>query len=331
MSSSCSAAERSVVDLAVGNVGLDDGGSVPFDRLVVATGAAPRTLPIIRHGMGGVHVLRTLEDSLALRAALETNQRVVVIGAGWIGAEVAAACRARDLDVTVLEALDAPMVRGLGYELGAWAAELHRAHGVKLLLGVGVVEIEEVEGRVSAVVLGDGTTVPADVLVVAVGVVPSVGWLEGSGLTLDNGVACDASGFASGAEHVLAVGDVARWWNPLFQRDVRVEHWSNAVEQADWAARSLLSGREAAEELSSVPYFWSDQYGKKIQYVGVAGEFAGVVEGGLDEDRFVAIFTSGDRLVGALCVSTPGRMIRYRRLIAEGAGPEAVEAILPAK
>jgi NADPH-dependent 2,4-dienoyl-CoA reductase/sulfur reductase-like enzyme len=142
-------------------------------------------------------------------------------------------------------------------------------------------------------------------------------------------VLCDATGSARGAENVVAVGDVARWYNPLFDRELRVEHWSNAVEQADWAAKTLVHGAGEAGAFSAVPYFWSDQYGRKIQYVGVAGDFAGVVEGDLDQERFVAIFTSGQQLVGALCVSAPGRMIRYRRLIAASVGPEAVEAILP--
>jgi NADPH-dependent 2,4-dienoyl-CoA reductase/sulfur reductase-like enzyme len=153
--------------------------------------------------------------------------------------------------------------------------------------------------------------------------------LGDSGLVVNDGVVCAATGLALGTENVVAVGDVARWYNPLFDRELRVEHWANAVEQADWAAKTLVHGPERAEPFSAVPYFWSDQYGKKIQYVGVAGEFAGVVEGGLDEERFVAIFTSGEQLVGALCVNAAARMIRYRRLIAGRVGPDAVASILP--
>lgn len=317
------------VDLGARLLSLEDGSTVSFEGLVIATGAAPRMLPFVSPKLRGVHVLRTLEESLALRASLERGGEVVVIGAGWIGAEVAAACRARDLHVTVLEALEAPMIRSLGPVLGMWAAELHRSHGVDVRLGTGVSGIIEDDGAIRAVVLADGSEIRADVLVVAVGVAPSTGWLEHSGLRLEDGVVCDATGHAIGADDVVAVGDVARWRNMLFDRDLRVEHWTNAVEQADFAARSLLLGPEHSPLFSSVPFFWSDQYDKKIQYVGTAGEFAEVTEGGLDEERFVATFTFEGQLVGALCVNAPGRMIRYKRLIAEHVGPEAVASILP--
>ncbi len=320
-------AER--LDLERNEVVLADGTSRHFDGLVIATGAAPRTMSIIEKGLRGVYMLRTLADSLALRDALAAASKVVVIGGGWIGGEVAAACRSLNLDVTVIEALAAPMMRSLGVDLGMWAAELHRAHGVDMRLGVGVDAILEDGGKVAGVVLADGSEFPCDVLVVAVGAAPVTDWLEGSGLLLNDGVVCASTGFALSTETVVAVGDVARWHNPLFDRELRVEHWSNAVEQAEWAARSLVHGASSAEPFSAVPYFWSDQYGKKIQYVGVAGDFAGVVEGGLDQDRFVAIFTSGDQLVGALCVNAAPRMIRYRRLIAGKVGPDAVASILP--
>jgi 3-phenylpropionate/trans-cinnamate dioxygenase ferredoxin reductase component len=320
-------AER--LDLERNEVILDDGTSRHFDGLVIATGAKPRTMSIIDPALRGVYLLRTVADSLALQAALAAAAKVVVIGGGWIGGEVAAACRSLDLDVTVIEALRAPMMRSLGPDLGMWAAELHRAHGVDVRLGVGVEAVLADGDQVAGVVLADGSEFACDVLVVAVGAAPVTDWVEGSGLLLNDGVVCAATGFALGTENIVAVGDVARWYNPLFNRELRVEHWSNAVEQADWAAKSLVHGAETAEPFSAVPYFWSDQYGKKIQYVGVAGEFAGVVEGALDAERFVAIFTSGEQLVGALCVNAAPRMIRYRRLIAGGVGPDAVASILP--
>jgi NADPH-dependent 2,4-dienoyl-CoA reductase/sulfur reductase-like enzyme len=320
-------AER--LDLERRQVVLADGGTRHFDGLVIATGAAPRTMSIVDPALRGVFMLRTLGDSLALREGLARASKVVVIGGGWIGGEVAAACRSLDLDVTVIEALAAPMMRSLGPDLGMWAAELHRSHGVDVRLGVGVEAIAAEGDSVAGVVLADGTAFPCDVLVVAVGAAPVTGWLEDSGLVINDGVVCTATGLALGTENVVAVGDVARWYNPLFERELRVEHWANAVEQADWAAKTLVHGPERAEPFSAVPYFWSDQYGKKIQYVGVAGEFAGVVEGGLDEPRFVAIFTSGEQLVGALCVNAAARMIRYRRLIAGRVGPDAVASILP--
>src|SRR5665213_2346336 len=320
-------AER--LDLERHEIILADGASRHFDGLVIATGATPRTMSIIDPSLRGVFMLRTLADSLALREGLAAASKVVVIGGGWIGGEVAAACRSLDLDVTVIEALTAPMMRSLGPDLGMWAAGLHRAHGVDVRLGIGVEAVVADGDNIAGVKLADGTEFPCDVLVVAVGAAPVTDWLEGSGLVINDGVVCAATGLALGTENVVAVGDVARWYNPLFDRELRVEHWANAVEQADWAAKTLVHGAESAEPFSAVPYFWSDQYGKKIQYVGVAGEFAGVVEGGLDEERFVAIFTSGEQLVGALCVNAAARMIRYRRLIAGRVGPDAVASILP--
>ncbi|HEY5274744.1 MAG TPA: FAD-dependent oxidoreductase [Acidimicrobiales bacterium] len=320
-------AER--LDLERHEIILADGASRHFDGLVIATGATPRTMSIIDPSLRGVFMLRTLADSLALRDGLAAASKVVVIGGGWIGGEVAAACRSLDLDVTVIEALTAPMMRSLGPDLGMWAAGLHRAHGVDVRLGIGVEAVVADGDNIAGVKLADGTEFPCDVLVVAVGAAPVIDWLEGSGLVINDGVVCAATGLALGTENVVAVGDVARWYNPLFDRELRVEHWANAVEQADWAAKTLVHGAESAEPFSAVPYFWSDQYGKKIQYVGVAGEFAGVVEGGLDEERFVAIFTSGEQLVGALCVNAAARMIRYRRLIAGRVGPDAVASILP--
>jgi 3-phenylpropionate/trans-cinnamate dioxygenase ferredoxin reductase subunit len=317
------------LDTANNEVVISDGSRVPFDGLVIATGASPRWLPLVDPTLDGVFVLRTLEESLALGNALDRAHRVVIVGAGWIGGEVAAACRARSLEVCVIEAMTAPMSRSLGEHLGMWAADLHRANGVDMRLGVTPARVLSTENRVTGVELADGSVVSCDVLGVAVGVAPNVSWLEGNGFDLENGVLCDASGEVIGASGIVAVGDVARWYNPLFSRNLRVEHWSNAVEQADWAVRTLLAGPGSSLPFLTVPYFWSDQYGKKIQYVGIIGEFAGVVEGALDGDRFVAIFASGDQLVGALCVNAQSRMIRYRRLIAGGVGPEAVADILP--
>ena len=317
------------LDCVSREVAIADGTRVPFDGLVIATGASPRRLPLVDPALKGVFVLRTLEDSRSLGDALDRANRVAIIGAGWIGGEVAAACRARSLEVCVIEALSAPMSRSLGEHLGAWAADLHRANGVDMRLGVSPERVLSRNERVTGVELSDGSEVVCDVLVVAVGVAPNVSWLEGNGFDLENGVLCDASGEVLGSSGIVAVGDVARWYNPLFSRNLRVEHWSNAVEQADWATRTLLAGPGNGLPFSTVPYFWSDQYGKKIQYVGIIGEFAGIVEGELGGDRFVAIFTSGDQLVGALCVNAQSRMIRYRRLIASGSGPEAVAGILP--
>jgi 3-phenylpropionate/trans-cinnamate dioxygenase ferredoxin reductase component len=315
------------VDLASGEVALDDGSRVGFDGLVVATGATCRMLPG-GDEMAGVHVLRTYEHCVALRKALAEKPRVVVIGAGFIGAEVAATCRILGLDVTVVEFLAWPMERVLGTAMGKWAVELHEGHGAKMLMSTavkGLVGTDKVEG----VELADGTVLPADLVVVAIGVFPETRWLEGSGLTLDNGVVCDETLRAVGAENVVAIGDVCRWPNRAFDRLMRVEHWTNAIEQADHAAKTLLGGPELAQPFSSVPYVWSDQYDKKLQYVGIVGEFVGVLEGAVDEGRFVAAFGLDGILVGALCVNWPARMVRYKRAIAQHMTLEALSEALP--
>jgi len=306
------------LDLDAREVALADGARVGFDGLVIATGAAPRRLGALPVGeIEGVHELRTVDDALDLRARLEGRPRVLVVGGGFIGAEVAATCRGRGLDVTVVEALAAPMVRGLGPVLGGVCGELHRDHGVDLRLGVGVQAVEGA-GRVERVRLADGSTVEADVVLVAIGVTPTTAWLEGSGLDLDDGVVCDES--LSAAPGVVAAGDAARWPNPCFDGErMRLEHWTNAVEQGVAAARRLLvPDGEPAAPFTSVPFVWSDQYDRKIQTVG---HFRGddemrVVHGSLEDRRFVAVFGRAGRLVGALGFSMPAQLMRYRARIA---------------
>jgi NADPH-dependent 2,4-dienoyl-CoA reductase/sulfur reductase-like enzyme len=307
------------VDLGDRVLELGGGERLPFDGLVIATGSAPRTLPNTPD-LPGIFVLRTLADALTIRDAIAGNPKVVVVGAGFIGSEVAATCRMRGLDVTVLEALPAPLVRGLGPVLGAVCGELHRDHGVDLRLGVGVAGFEGA-GRVERVLLDDGAAVAADVVVVGVGVGPVTGWLEGSGLALDNGVVCDETLLA--APGVVCAGDVTRWPNPRFGGEVmRLEHWTNATEQGVAAARRLLHGDGVAPEVfAPVPFVWSDQYDRKIQTVG---SFRGdddmeVVHGTLEERRFTAVFGRAGRLVGALGFSMPPKVMQYRRMIADGA------------
>jgi 3-phenylpropionate/trans-cinnamate dioxygenase ferredoxin reductase subunit len=216
--------------------------------------------------------------------------------------------------------LPAPLVRGLGPVLGAVCGDLHRDHGVDLRLNVGV-EGFEGAGRVERVRLDDGGTVGADLVVVGVGVAPVTDWLDGSGLTVDNGVVCDSTLLA--APGIVAAGDVARWPNPLFDDEpARLEHWTNASDQGVAAARRLLHGdAEGAEEFAPVPFVWSDQYDRKIQ---TAGQFRGddrmeIVHGSLEERRFVAVFGRNGRLVGTLGFSMPAKLMQYRRMIAERA------------
>jgi 3-phenylpropionate/trans-cinnamate dioxygenase ferredoxin reductase subunit len=306
------------LDLVDRTVAVDSGDSLPYDALVIATGAAPRLLPNTPD-LPGIHVLRTLDDATALRTELAASPSVVVVGAGFIGAEVAATCRNRGLTVTVLEALPTPMVRGLGPALGDTLAGMHRDHGVDLRTGVGVAGFEGSD-RVERVILDDGTAIPADVVVVGVGVAPSTEWLADSGLTIDNGVVCDATLVA--APGVVAAGDLARWPNARFDNAVmRLEHWTNATEQGVAAAVRILATDEDAEPFAPVPFVWSDQYDVKIQCAGhVSGDdVVEVVDGSFAERRFVAIFGRDGRLTGAVAFSRPRQLMQYRRLIADGA------------
>jgi NADPH-dependent 2,4-dienoyl-CoA reductase/sulfur reductase-like enzyme len=301
-------------------VELHDGERIGFDGCVIATGATPRRLPN-QPNLEGVFVLRELDDALALREMLHARPKVVVIGAGFIGAEVAATCRQRGLDVTLLEMLPQPMVRGLGSELGSVIAAVHRDHGVDLRLGVTVESIDgDGEGQVQSVRLGDGSRVDADVVVVGVGVVPATSWLESSGLAIDNGVVCDPSCLA--APNIVAAGDVARFPNELFDGQLmRLEHWTNATEQGVHAARRLLGHLDA---FAPVPFVWSDQYDRKIQAVGVIAADAAVhvAHGTLAERQFVALFGQRDRIVGALGFNRARNVMQYRRLISERASWE---------
>lgn len=296
---------------------IEGGERIAYDGLLIATGASPRTLPNTPD-LPGIHTLRTLDDCLALREAFDAGPRVAVVGAGFIGAEVAAIAHARGLDVTVLEAAPVPMERAIGAEMGMVCAALHRDHGVELRLGAGV---EGFAGatRVEGVRLAGGETVAADVVVVGVGVAPNVAWLESSGIELANGVVCDAT-CASSLPAVYAAGDVASWHNPQFDERMRVEHWTNAVEQGRAAALNLLAGTEHATTFSSVPYFWSDQYETKIQFVGHAGpdDAVRVVHGSVAEGRFIALYGRGGRLVAALGFNWARLVMGYRAMIAEG-------------
>ncbi len=311
------------LDTAARILGLDDGTELRYDGLVVATGAATRRLPHT-DGMPGVWMLRTLDDCLGIRAGLEAagaEPRVVVIGAGFIGSEVAATCQGMGAEVTLLEAYHTPLARVLGDEMGRMCADLHLAQGMDLRCGITVDHLESDPGGPDPVVvcLADGTRLAADVVVVGIGVVPSAGWLEGSGLTLDNGVACDAALFAG--EQVVAAGDVANWLRPATGRPTRVEHWTNAAEGGAAAARNLLAGTAAAVPYDPVPFFWSDQYGKKIQMIGLpdADDEVVVVDGSGSEGRMVALYRSGDVLSGVLAISQPAKLMGYRPLLAAGA------------
>jgi 3-phenylpropionate/trans-cinnamate dioxygenase ferredoxin reductase subunit len=306
------------LDVASRTITLDGTDVRPFDGLLIATGAAPRSIPGTE-GLAGVHTLRTLDDALALRKDFEASPgRVVVVGAGFIGAEVAATARTRGLDVTMIEALPVPLGRVLGDEIGAVCGDVHRDHGVDLRLGVGVAGIDG-RDRVEQLRLSDGTGVDADVVVVGIGVTPNTGWLEGSGLTIDNGVVCDATTLA--APGITAAGDVARWPNARFDEIARVEHWDHANDMAQFAARRLLQSDDEAAPFTPVPYFWSDQYDRKIQLAGRCrpDDRVQVVTGTTEERRFAAIYGRGGRVVAVLGMNRPRHVMQYRKLIIDGA------------
>ncbi len=308
------------LDLADRVVRLDGGERVGYDGLVIAAGAGARRLPGTE-AMAGVHVLRTLDDCLGLRRQLEGGpNRVVVVGAGFIGAEVAATCRGRGLEVTMLEALPVPLARALGTRIGSVMADLHREHGVDVRLGVGVDGLEG-EGQVSGVRLSDGEVIPAEVVVVGIGVTPNTSWLDGSGLNIDDGVVCDDT--LSAAPGVVAAGDIARWPSARYGQYLRVEHWETAIQMGEAGALRLLAAERGAEPevFDPVPWFWSDQYDRKVQLVGrsSAQDEVEVVIGSLEERRFVALYGRDDRLLGVLGMNRPAHVARLRPLVEQGA------------
>jgi len=296
---------------------------------VVATGAVPRRLPGTEERTD-VHVLRTLDDSVELRRRITeigTGCRVVVVGAGFIGSEVAATCAGLGCAVSVVEALDTPLAPALGVAVGAACAAMHERHGVALHTGVGVAAVHPADpDGTTRVELDDARVLPADVVVVGIGVVPATDWLEDSGLSLANGVVCDAALFA--ADGVVAAGDVARWPHPAYG-DIRIEHWESAAQGGRAAARSLMAGRQAAEPFADVPYFWSDQYGQRIQMLGHPSPYdeVAVVQGSLDEGPFVALYGRDDRLTGAVALDLPRRLMAFRPLLAGGSSWAAALAL----
>jgi NADPH-dependent 2,4-dienoyl-CoA reductase/sulfur reductase-like enzyme len=293
------------LDPANHSVTLHDGEAVPYDRVVIATGATPRTLP----GIEGpsVYALRTLDDCVALRDRLAARPRVVIVGAGFIGSEVASSTRMLGCDVTVVEMMSAPLVHALGPDVAAACADLQRQAGVDLRCNVGVTAVQD-----GSVHLDDGTTIAADVVVVGIGVRPDLDWLTGSGLTIDNGVVCDAT--CAAAPDIFAVGDVARWHNELFGEPMRLEHWTNATEQAGAVARNVLGERTA---FAPVPYFWSDQFDTKIQVLGSprATDNVRVVRGSVEDRKFVAIYGRDGRLTGVVGFGSARYVMALRPLL----------------
>ena len=310
------------LDLAARALRLEDGEPIAFDGLIIATGASPISLP--GSELEGVHTLRSEADALRIRADFERGGRVAVVGAGFIGAEVASSARARGLDVVLIEALDAPMLGPLGPDLAAFMADLHRDAGVDLRTGRRVTEWLGGE-RVEGVRLDNGEVIEASTVVVGVGVRPTVGWLADSGLSIGDGVICDQ--YVRAAPGVYAAGDVCRWPNAYLrpfayaepQPTMRVEHWTNAVEQGAAAASNLLaeSRGEPLTAFSPIPYFWSDQHGLTVMAAGITSphDAVQVVHGSLAERRFAALYARHGYLSGVVAVAWPRMLRRYQQLI----------------
>jgi len=292
---------------------LTDGSELGYDELIIATGLVPKRIPAFPD-LPGIHVLRSIDESMKLRHEAGSARRAVVVGAGFIGCEVAASLRGLGVDVVLVEPQPAPLASVLGEQIGALVARLHRAEGVDVRCGVGVGDVRGTE-KVEKVVLSDGTELDADLVVVGIGSHPATAWLEGSGIEVDNGVVCDPVGRAS-APHVWAIGDVASWRNTVGHQ-VRVEHWSNVADQARALVPAML-GQDAPAAVT-VPYFWSDQYDVKIQCLGEpeATDTVHVVED--DGRKFLAFYERDGVVAGVVGGGMPGKVMKVRAKIAAGA------------
>ena len=290
------------IDPKAHTVTLDSGDALTYTKLLLATGSTPRKLSIPGADLGGVHYLRTVEDSEALRDAMSSGGRIVVIGAGWIGLETAAAARGYGASVTVIEPQETPLNTVLGTELGNVFAQLHRDNGVDLRLQTGVQEFRGEGGKVTTVVTDKGDEIPADAVIVGVGIRPNVELAEAAGLAVDNGVLVDAR-LQTTDPDVYAAGDVANAHNPLLGRNIRVEHWANALNGGPAAAKSMLGKGDAYDR---VPYFFSDQYDVGMEYSGLAmpGEYDEVVlRGDTDKREFIAFWLKDRRVLAGMNVN----------------------------
>jgi 3-phenylpropionate/trans-cinnamate dioxygenase ferredoxin reductase component len=292
-------ATASAIDAGTSRVLLDDNRELAYDALLLTTGAAPRRLRVPGADLAGVHYLRTLEDSDALRARLDAGGRVAVVGAGWIGSEFAASARQRGLEVTVIDPLALPGERIFGGEVGAFFRDVHVRHGVEMLLGRGV-EALEGDNAVRRVRLSDGAAVECDFVVVGVGVAPRSELAADAGLDVDNGIAVDDR-LVSSVANIYAAGDVANAWHPFYERRIRVEHWANALNQGPAAARSMLGEHSAYER---TPYFFSDQYDVGMEYSGYAEHWDEVVlRGDPEGGEFIAFWLGGGCVLAGMNVN----------------------------
>ncbi|MEX5296015.1 FAD-dependent oxidoreductase [Kocuria sp. CPCC 205268] len=317
-------------DAGTRSVVLEDGRTLHADGLVIATGASPRSLPQVA-GLDNVVTLRTLEDARKLRDLIGRGGHLVVIGAGFIGAEVASTAHKLGLEVKVLEKASTPLCGPLGAQLGAVVAGLHAQAGVELLCGADIEDFDVSDGSVTAVRLAGGRVLPTDVLLVGIGAVPNTSWLEGSGIELGNGVLCDEVG-RTNVPGVVAVGDCAAWMDPVSGRHHRVEHWTGAAERPAVAVGALLGTDLAVLPAVKPAYFWSNQYGTRLQFVGDAGAGDRVVyeQGGPDEDSFLAVYYAGEEPVAVLGWNQAKQFLRWRKTLEKLAAARTAAAGLAA-
>lgn len=330
------------IDRAAGSVALATGATVPYDVLVLATGARPRLLPIPGADLDGVHHLRTLADTDALRARVRPGQHLAIIGGGYLGLEAAAAAARVGARVTVLEAQKRVMARVTGEYVAAFLTDAHRAHGVEVMTGAAAGRLERLPGERLRIALADGRELACDDVLVAAGVVPDVGLAEDCGLACDDGIVVDVHG-RTGDPAVLAAGDCTNHPNPILGRRLRLESVHNAVEQAKAVARTILG---APAPYAQVPWFYSDQYGLKLQTVGLFDEADRVViEGSPETSQFAALYLAGDRLVAVDAINSPRAFVLARKLLdrspsgsvplsdwtaAAGAAPATRSPVVPA-
>jgi NADPH-dependent 2,4-dienoyl-CoA reductase/sulfur reductase-like enzyme len=330
-----------MVDLRLGQsaTGLDTAARtiiagdvrIPYRRLIIATGARPRRLRQLR-ARPGIRTLRTLDDAREIRQAIQPESHLVIVGGGFIGAEIASSARARGATVTIAEIAPVPLVRAVGEVVGRALSGLHGRNGTRLACGV---QVEDVLGtrrtrHAEGVRLSTGEVIRADLVIIGIGVAPATEWLAGSGIALspaDGAVLCDEY-LRTSAPDVYAAGDVAHWPNRVLDCAMRLENWTNASDQGTQAAINALFPEQARPH-ETVPYFWSDWYGSRIQFVGTAiAESVSFASGGPDEEKFVALYRTGDRLVGAATLNEPRKVMKLRRLIASrGSWASAVETV----
>jgi 3-phenylpropionate/trans-cinnamate dioxygenase ferredoxin reductase component len=301
----------SALDVANRRVRLADGSELGYDQLVIATGVSPILPPAL--AVPGAHTLRNREDADRLRPHLREDGSLIIIGAGFIGLEVAATFASSGAQVTIVEALSTPVQRQLGPTVGNALRRMHESHRVRFHLDRQASSVSQV-GEHVVVTLDDGTKLTAEALLIAVGSRPGTAWLENSGLTLENGVV--ANGHLEVADGIYAVGDVARWPHPLVGRPVRIEHWTNAVEQARYVAKRI-AGTGGDEVFAALPYFWSDQYGTRVQAHGFPSEHAEVelIDGDLDSGKFAVLFLDDGRAHAVAGMNNAKQVLVGRRRV----------------